>query len=239
MPLVESIQPQSAAMAAGLQPGDVILSLDGVPLVAFSELQAKVGASNGAPLALTIWRAGQYLDITLSGRQVDIPNGQGGFESRVLIGIGGGVFFEPRTYTPGLSEMAEISASRTVGIVTTSLSAIYHIIKGKISACNLQGPIGMAGTAGDTATQGLSEFVNFIAVLSTAIGLLNLFPVPVLDGGHLVFFAYEAIARRKPNEKVMNVMMTTGLVLVLGLMVFAFSADIFCRWLPALEGIFQ
>jgi regulator of sigma E protease len=78
------------------------------------------------------------------------------------------------------------------------------------------------------ASQGAQDFIWFIAVLSTAVGLLNLFPVPVLDGGHLVFYAYEAVAGRPPSDKVLHVLMTAGLTLVLSLMAFAIFNDIFC-----------
>jgi len=238
LPLIETVSPQSAAMAAGLLEGDVILSIDGQTLTAFSELQRAVGASAGRELDLSVWRAGEILNVKLTAKPSDVPDGEGGFKSRVLIGISGGLFFEPLTYTPGVLEALEIGATRTLGIMTGSLNALAHMVKGKISACNLQGPIGMASIAGDTAAQGFPDFVNFIAVLSTAIGLLNLFPIPVLDGGHLMFFGYEAIARRKPNEKVMNVLMTGGLIFVLALMVFGLSTDLLCRFLPMLSELF-
>jgi regulator of sigma E protease len=102
------------------------------------------------------------------------------------------------------------------------------MITGAISSCNLQGPIGIAETSGATASQGIDEFIWFIAVLSTAVGLLNLFPIPVLDGGHLLFHAYEAVAGKPPSDKALRVFMTAGLTLLLSLMLFALTNDIFC-----------
>lgn len=99
---------------------------------------------------------------------------------------------------------------------------------GAISSCNLSGPIGIAQTSGQAASQGGLAFIWFIAVLSTAVGLLNLFPVPVLDGGHLVFFAYEAITGRPPSEKALRILMALGLSLLIAMMVFALSNDLFC-----------
>ena len=229
LPLIESVQPQSAAMAAGLQPGDFIMAINGEKLTAFSDLMRIVSTSDGKTLDLSVWRDGQVMPFTLTAKVSDIPDGQGGFTRRALIGVGGSLFFEPMVVNPTAYEALEIGVRRTGFIMENSLVGLYSMIKGKISACNLQGPIGMAGIAGDTARQGLPEFINFIAVLSTAIGLLNLFPIPVLDGGHLVFFAYEAVARRKPNERVMNILMTGGLILVMGLMVFALTQDFLCR----------
>ena len=102
------------------------------------------------------------------------------------------------------------------------------MIAGNISSCNLSGPIGIAETSGAMASQGGQSFLTFIAVLSTAVGLLNLFPVPVLDGGHLVFFAYEAVTGKPPSERALRALMSAGLVLILGMMVFALTNDIFC-----------
>jgi regulator of sigma E protease len=102
------------------------------------------------------------------------------------------------------------------------------MITGAISTCNLSGPIGIAQTSGAMASQGAQSFVWFIAVLSTAVGLLNLFPVPALDGGHLVFYAYEAVSGKPPSDKALRVLMTFGLATVLTLMLFALGNDLFC-----------
>jgi regulator of sigma E protease len=102
------------------------------------------------------------------------------------------------------------------------------MITGAISTCNLSGPIGIAETSSAMASQGAVSFIRFIAVLSTAVGLLNLFPVPALDGGHLVFYAYEAVTGRPPSDGVMRILMTLGIAMILSLMVFALGNDLFC-----------
>jgi len=102
------------------------------------------------------------------------------------------------------------------------------MITGAISTCNLSGPVGIAQTSGAMASQGAQSFIWFIAVLSAAIGMLNLFPIPMLDGGHLVCYAYEAIAGRPPRDGVVRVLMTIGLVIVLGMMTFGLTNDLFC-----------
>ncbi len=99
---------------------------------------------------------------------------------------------------------------------------------GAISSCNLRGPIGIAETSGAAASQGWTSFIWFIAVLSTAVGLLNLFPIPVLDGGHLVFHAYEALRGKPPSDGALRILMAIGLALLLTLMAFALSNDLFC-----------
>jgi len=228
LPLIESVQPQSAAMAAGLKIGDLIEGVDGVKITAFSELQAIVAKSDGHDLGLKVWRNGDILDFKLAARSVDMPDGTGGFKKRVLIGITGGLFFEPTTLTPGPVEALKLGVGQTYNIVTSSLSGLKHMISGDISSCNLQGPVGIAKTSGDAASQGLVSFIWFIAVLSTAIGLLNLFPIPVLDGGHLMFFAYEAVTGAAPSERALQIIMSAGFVLIIGLMVFALGNDFIC-----------
>ena len=198
------------------------------PIHAFGQLREIVAASGGAPLNLEVWRAGETLDVTLSPRRVDLPLAEGGFETRWLIGISGGLFFEPETETMGPLSAIKYGAEQTWFIVNSSLSALYHIITAQISTCNLSGPVGIAGAAADTAAMGAGEFIWFIAVLSTAVGLLNLFPIPVLDGGHLVFYAYEAVRGKPPSDKTLNVMMTVGIMLMGSLMVFALMNDFLC-----------
>ena len=115
---------------------------------------------------------------------------------------------------------------QTYGVITGSLSGLWHMVTGQISAKNMSGPIGIAETSGAVASQGFLDFIVFIAVLSTAIGLLNLFPIPVLDGGHLVFFAYEAIVGRAPSDAALRVLMGTGVAMILSLMLFATWNDV-------------
>jgi regulator of sigma E protease len=226
--IVEIVQPGSAAMDAGVRGGDVILSIDGEPIVAFKQLQEIVLASDGRELVLEIWREGETIDIGLAPRRTDLPLPDGGFETRWLLGLAGGFLFVPATEPIGPIEALGNGTRQVWTVATSSLSALYHMVTGAISACNLRGPIGIAETSGEVASQGLAEFIWFIAVLSTAIGLMNLFPIPVLDGGHLVFHAWEATTGRPPSEKVLRYLMGGGLALILTLMVFALSNDLFC-----------
>jgi len=223
-----SVTPDSAAEEAGLAPGDVIVAVDGAPVFAFEQLREIVGGSDGNALTLTVWRGGETLEKTMTPRRMDLPLQEGGFETRWLIGISGGLFFEAASEPPGLAEAAGYGVDQTLFIIRSSLSGLYHMAVGAISTCNLSGPIGIAETSGQAASQGWISFIWFVAVLSTAVGLLNLFPIPVLDGGHLVFHAWEAITGKPPTDRALNAMMTVGLGLMLLLMVFALSNDIFC-----------
>ncbi len=228
IPVIESVTPRSAAMDAGLQQGDVITGIDGTPIHAFEELRTAVEASQGADLALSVWRDGNMIEIDLAPRRMDLPSPEGGFETRWLIGVTGGLFFSPEITRVGPGEALWGGVATVLNVVQTSLSGLWHMITGAISSCNLQGPIGIAETSGAAASQGFDSFFWFVAVLSTAVGLLNLFPIPVLDGGHLVFHAYEAVAGKPPSEKIMRLFMTVGLTLILGLMLFALTNDLFC-----------
>ena len=227
-PLAGSVAPRSAAADAGLEPGDLILSIEGVPVETFGELAETVSASGGQPLLFEVWRAGETFQVTVAPRRTDLPAAGGGFETRWLVGLTSGLLFEPQTVTPGPLSALSYGASQTAFIIQSSLSGLWHMAAGAISSCNLSGPIGIAETSGAAASQGWTSFIWFIAVLSTAVGLLNLFPIPVLDGGHLVFHAYEAVSGRPPSEGALRLLMGIGLALLLSLMAFALTNDIFC-----------
>ncbi len=226
--MIGSIALESAAQDAGLAEGDVILSVNDRAVYAFTDLVTIVAETKGSPLALKIWRDGTEFEATLVPRMTTLPLAEGGFEERFLIGLGEGMIFTPKLYTPGPLETVGLSAERTWKLITTSLSGLGHIISGAISSCNLRGPIGIAKTSSAAASQGGLTFIMMIAALSTAVGLMNLFPIPVLDGGHLVFHAYEAVTGKPPPDWALRAMMTAGLMLLLSLMVFALGNDIFC-----------
>ncbi|MBT2132110.1 RIP metalloprotease RseP [Aliiroseovarius lamellibrachiae] len=226
--LVGSVTPKSAAIDAGIQPGDLIETVDGKPVATFESLRDIVVAGDGAAMTLGILRDGALMEVTLTPRRQDLPKAEGGFETRFLIGITSGMIFEPATRTPGPLESLKSGADRVIYIVNSSLSGLWHMLTGAISSCNLSGPIGIAQVSGQAASQGAISFIAFIGMLSTAVGLLNLFPIPVLDGGHLVFFAYEAVTGRKPSDRAMNALLIVGLSLVLFLMVFGVTNDLFC-----------
>ncbi|MCG7623300.1 RIP metalloprotease RseP [Epibacterium sp. Ofav1-8] len=227
--LVTGVAPRSAASDAGLREGDVIQSVDGDEIFTFGQLKEKVEAGNGAPLTLGVWNRDGEREVTLTPRRTDEPTAEGGFATHWRIGIAGGLAFEPASES--ISPLVAVGRATTQiwVMIEQSLSGLKHIITGQISTCNLSGPVAIAEVSGTMASQGAMEFILLIAALSTGIGLLNLFPVPVLDGGHLVFFAYEAVTGKAPNDRAMQVLMMMGLALVLGLMLFSVSNDIlFC-----------
>ena len=227
-PLVTQTQPQSAAYDADLQAGDLITAIDGTPIYTFEQMRQVIVGGEGRPVLLEVDRDGESFESVLAPRIVDMPLPDGGFETRYMIGVVGGLAFEPATETLGPLDAVLAGFERTWFIVRSSLSGMWNIVTGAISSCNISGPIGIAQTSGAMASQGTISFFFFIGVLSTAVGLLNLFPVPVLDGGHLVFHAYEAVSGRQPGDRALRVMMTVGMVLILSLMAFAITNDLFC-----------
>lgn len=228
-PVVGEVQIRSAAMDAGLQEGDVILKAGGKDVRFFAELPDIVAAGKGQPVALTVWRDGKTFDLSITPRIRTVDDGKGGFTERYLLGLYSGMFFEPAVRSVGLWEAASGAGQTMWVMTTTTFSGLSHMIQGAISSCNLSGAIGMAETAGDAARNGAESFVGMIAILSLGIGILNLFPIPVLDGGHLVFHAYEAITRRQPAEWALRILMTVGLTLVLSIMIFGLSRDLLCQ----------
>ncbi len=227
-PVATQIVPRSAADDAGFRAGDIILSVDGSPIYAFDQLRDAVEGSGGSELAFEVWRDGDVRELTMTPRSTDEPQPDGSFKTAYRIGIVGGMFFEPATEITGPLNAFTSGVQQTGRIIEGSISGLWHMITGAISTCNLSGPIGIAETSGSMASQGTTSFIWFIAVLSTAVGLLNLFPIPVLDGGHLVFHAYEAVTGRPPSDKALRILMALGLTLLLSLMLFALSNDLFC-----------
>jgi regulator of sigma E protease len=227
-PLAGSVALKSAAREAQMQPGDVITAINGTEIATFAELRALVAESGGAPLDLNVWRGGRELELVMTPRSTDLPLADGGFETRYLIGLTSGAVFEYGTRTPGLVEASGIAVQQIWRVIRTSVEGLYYMVIGQISTCNLSSPIGIAEASVAMASDGLIEFVWFIAVLSVAIGLLNLFPIPPLDGGHLVFHAYEAVMRRPAGDKAMQILITVGLALVLTLFAFALFNDLTC-----------
>ena len=228
-PLVTSLAPQSAAYDIDLRAGDVIVAVEGRPIVSFDELREAVETSDGRVLMLDVWRDGEILEFALAPRRVDEPQREGGFETSWRIGIVGGLAFELATERMGPGAALAGGAAQTWRIMESSVSGLYHMVTGAISSCNMSGPIGIAQVSGAMASQGAESFIWFIAVLSAAVGFLNLFPIPILDGGHLAFYAFEAVTGRPPSDRALRILMTIGLTLVLGMMAFALTNDIFCR----------
>lgn len=224
--LVGGVQPLSPASDAGLREGDLILSLNGENLQDFSALREIVLASEGIQITMRVLRAGEVIEMQITPEITDTPTAEGGFEQRVMIGVIAALAFEPMTVAPSVPGALMDGVRGLWRVLEGSLSGLRHIITGALGADNLQGPLGIAQVSGASAAQGSLALISLIGVLSAAIGMLNLFPIPVLDGGHLIVYAYEALTGRPPPEKALGVAMNIGLVLLMALMMFTTYNDL-------------
>ena len=228
-PRISQVLPKSSAISAGLEKGDLILSLNSREIKNFNEIKDFVEASQGAGFIVEYWREGLVYETRLTPQIVDVPIETGGFERIYRVGIVSDYFpFQPEMTKQSIS-WAFLSSIKSIYLIMEgSVKGLYHIVFGNISSCNLSGPISIAETSGQMVKQGSLNYLWFIAVLSTAIGMINLFPIPVLDGGHLMFFTVEALIGRKPNQKIVNTFMALGFALLVGLMLFSVLNDFLC-----------
>jgi regulator of sigma E protease len=218
VPRVASVEPNSAAAAAGFQPGDLVTAIDGSKIDNFVDMQRIVGFSGGHPLTIVVDRGG--IPVTLTATP-EIKNNRG------ILGVTrsnqpGDVKVE----TVGALDAIKLGADKTWFIVETTLSYIRDVFVGRQSADQIGGPIGIARISGQVAELGWGALFDFVGVISVSIGLLNLFPVPLLDGGHLLFYFIEAIRGRPLSERAQEVGFRIGLAIVVMLMIFATVNDI-------------
>ena len=228
-PRISQVLPKSSAIIAGLKKGDYILSINSEKISNFNQIKNEVENSKGDILMIEYWRKGLVYETELKPLIVDVPLDQGGFERIYRIGIVSDYFpFQPATSKETVYWAFGSSIESIYLIMEGSIKGLYHILFGNISSCNLSGPISIAETSGQMVKQGSLNYFWFIAVLSTAIGMINLFPIPVLDGGHLLFFTVEAVLGKKPNQNIVNTFMTLGFVLLISLMLFSLFNDFLC-----------
>lgn len=196
-PRVDEVLPGSAAERAGLQKGDLVLSVDGKTIASFADLQQAIITRPGEALVLLVERGGSPITVSATPELHEEPDGFGGKMRIGLLGIKHNAEGDTRIETYGPAEALQKGTERTWFIVATTFKYLGKLVTGRESADQLGGPIAMAKAAGDAAANGVFQFVSVIAFLSVSIGLINLFPIPMLDGGHLVYYAIEAL-RGKP-----------------------------------------
>ena len=225
-PIVEAIEPLSAASLAGLQIGDVFLTVEGKKLLNFSDLREKIIQSEGRMLKITIFRNGQILKKSIQPVLSPIENKSGDYDSIYRIGVAGGPIFYPPNKIPNFWNALLFGTEATVGVIIASFKGIKGIIRGQVDPKHLSGPIGIAHAVSDSTKSGLLALLSLIAIISTGIGFVNLLPIPILDGGHILMLVYEYFSRRKPTESVIRFSMIFGLVLLLSLLMFTTFNDI-------------
>ncbi len=223
-PVIGEVMDNTPARHAGLLPGDVITKVDGHDIRSFEDISRIVGGSDGQALDIGVDRDGRNVRISLVPERQETTNVFGETVDRYVIGIRGtgDVFHQPLNPFQAMAR----SISDTYGLVKLTLLSVGKMISGSLSADNLGGPIMIAQMAGEQAKAGAVNFAWFIALLSVNLGIINLFPIPVLDGGHLVFFGIEAVTGKQVGEKLREKMIQFGAALLVALMVFVFYNDI-------------
>ena len=231
-PVVAEVRPESAAAVAGVEPGDLLVALDGDRIRTFDDVRRYGAVRPGTQIVITIERDGRELDLPVTPLRTEITDQ---FGNKVELGQIGIVTnaergnFRLETYSP-FEAVAE-GVRETGHIISGTFSYLGNIFTGRMSADQIGGPIRIAETTGQMATLGFAAVLNFAAVISVSLGLMNLFPIPVLDGGHLLMYALEAVRGRPLSPRVQDVVFRFGLAMILTLMVFATWNDTFGRWM--------
>ncbi len=226
-PVVAEVAAESAAEEAGLAPGDMIVSLDGTTIETFSDIQRYVSIRPGVNISVGVNRKGEIFNVSITPRSTELTDR---FGNKMEVGVLGVM----TNQDAGHSRVIELGPLEAVGegvtqswhIVSGTFRYIGNVIMGRMKADQIGGPVRVAQAAGQMASLGFSVFLQYAAVISVSIGLINLMPVPVLDGGHLMFYAVEAIRGRPLGPVAQDIAFKIGLVLVLSLMVFATWNDI-------------
>jgi regulator of sigma E protease len=226
LPEVEKISHNSAAEAAGFKPDDVILSIDGSKVDSFEDVQRVVQASSGRALTFVVLRQGKDITLVATPKQRSGAAGAGLSDVGVLGVEAKAVQANWHIQRYGLVKSFQLATNETWYIVEQTGAYVRGMILGRESTAQLSGPIRIAEVSGEMAKVGFAALLNLAAVLSISIGILNLLPIPLLDGGHLVYYAIEAVRGKALNEKIQQVGFRIGLTFVLGLMILATYNDI-------------
>jgi len=216
-PLVGAVTPGSPAAMAGLQPGDLITSIDGTAINDFQQLHETIPMSGGSTLALGIRRAGQDLSLSVTPRLMQTRDELGNSTSQMVIGILSDPKAPIRHENYGPVTALRAACSQTWNIVRGTILGVGQMLTGHASMDQLKGPVGIAKITRQVASVGFLALINLAAILSVSIGLVNLFPIPLLDGGHLLYYACEAVLGRPLSERIQEFGFRLGLILVLGL----------------------
>lgn len=238
---IGAVFPNTPAQRAGLLANDLIVEADGKPIRSFDTVKQLVILRTGVPISLVVERAGHHVALNVTPARGDVTDAVGRKHRLGTIGVR----FESRPQDQRILHFGPVEALRagtgkTLDVVQTTVFYIGRMITGREGADQISGPLGMAQISGDLAKQSAAGSVNLasfalnssltmlmlVANISVGIGFLNLLPIPVLDGGHLLFYAYEAVARRPLAAKVQAAGYRVGLALVLGLMLFATWNDL-------------
>lgn len=213
-----------AAARAGIQTGDVVTAVDGAPILYFRELQAKVEGSGGRPLRLDLRRGQEQLALTVTPDMLGQKNIFGEDVSKPVLGVRSTK--ESVNIPMGLSQSLREGLAQTWEITAVTGQIFWKLVAGVVPVSTIGGPIMIAELVGKQSEQGLAHLVSLTAMISVNLAILNLLPIPVLDGGHILFFALETVLRRPVPEKIRVLTTKAGFVLLMALMLMATANDI-------------
>jgi regulator of sigma E protease len=224
---VDAVQADSAAATAGFQPGDVVISIDGRHIDSFADMQRIVSTSAGETLTIVVERGGVEIPLKAVPALKEVKDNFGNVHRIGVLGISRSLAPSDVKYQPvGPLKAVQLGVQETWFVIDRTLSYIGGVFAGREAADQLGGPIRIAQVSGQVASAGMSALMHLAAVLSVSIGLLNLFPVPLLDGGHLLFYGIEAARGRPLSDRAQEMGFRIGLAIVVMLMIFATFNDI-------------
>ncbi|MBL4800709.1 MAG: RIP metalloprotease RseP [Emcibacter sp.] len=229
--VISQVVPNSAAEQAGMQKGDVIVAVDGNKIERFNDVRIEVLYSAGESLEVEVLRSGEIIELLLTPRLTKIVrDGEQILDDDgkplELYQIGVQNSEERVILEHNLGSAVWAGVLETKVIIVQSLRGIRQMIVGTRSVKELSGPIGIAKIAGESAKRGIDFWIRVMALVSISLGMINLFPIPLLDGGHLLFYGFEAVLGRKLSEKTQEFGFRIGLVFIIGLMMLATFNDI-------------
>jgi len=224
--VIGQIEPGSAAARAGLEAGDRVVSSDGVAVQSWEEWVQMVRDHPQQKMMVTVLRDQREMQLTLEPERLDTANGDVGR-------IGAGVYVPPdfgedmvTTIRYPIHRALLLGAEKTYDMSVLTLRMLIHMMSGSVSASNISGPISIAQYAGYSAGIGLVAFLGYLALISISLGVLNLLPIPILDGGHLLYFVIEMIKGSPVSEQVMMLGQRIGIAMLVGVMMLAFYNDL-------------
>ncbi len=224
IPRVGEVMADSPAAHAGLKKDDLVLAVDGAAISRWEELVTAVRKSAEQPLKLTIKRGEEQFSLTITPKRMETTNIFGQRVSAVLIGVAAGEHYDVERVNPLVAFGTGLSY--TARLVEVTVLSLWKLLTREIPVTTLGGPILIAQVAGKQAEQGLNSLVHFMALLSVNLTLLNLLPIPILDGGHMVFILWEAVRGKPLPMKHRELAQAMGLMLILALMVLVFYQDL-------------
>ncbi|MFA7603703.1 MAG: RIP metalloprotease RseP [Novosphingobium sp.] len=223
LPEISAFSPDSSAQAAGLEVGDRIVAINGSPIDSFTQIPEFVVPYPGRTVTVAAERDGRRVEVPVRIREV-IERDRFGNEARIgRIGIAAG---RGDIVPVGAGEAMQLAVGQTAGIIRMTVTGIGQIFMGERSVRELGGPIKIAKYSGEQLSLGWQSFVGFVALISINLAFINLLPIPALDGGHLAFYAAEAVRRKPLGLRSQEWAFRTGLALVLALMLFVTINDL-------------